>query len=267
MEEPEEITPDEDWEHRELYDRVKDAVFALPSYFDSDIQIQGLDAEDLFALNSVLAAAIEDNVVKTLNSMRSMWDPDDEYADCSFIRQSQTFPDVMFVRHLEDGDNEPIMGIELKGWYLLSKEAEPSFRYEITPDACADQDLLVVFTWALSNVLSGEPEVYDPYVTSAKRASNYVDYYWKELRNTSLDTTIERPDGITPYPSSKSDEIHDDPVSDSGNNYGRVARTGMMDDYTERMLEKELAGIRAKDWVKFLKITREDDPQAELDSF
>jgi len=265
MDEPQEIEPDEDWEHRELYNKVKDTIFALPSYFDSDIFIQGLDAEDLFSLNSLLAAAIEDNVVKTLNSMRSVWDPDDEYADCSFVRQSQTFPDVLFVRHLEGGDAEPLMGIELKGWYLLSKEAEPSFRYEITPDACAPQDLLVVFTWSLSDVLSGEPEIYEPYVTSAERASHYVDYYWEELRNTTLDTTIERPDGITPYPSSKTDEIHDDPVSDSGNNYGRVARTGMMDDYTERMLNKELAGIRARDWVEFLKITREDDPQAALE--
>lgn len=267
MEEPTEVEPAEDWEHRELYDRVKDAIFALPSHFDSDISIEGLDAEDLFSLNSVLAAAIEDNVVRTLNSMRSVWDPEDEYSDCSFMRQAQTFPDVLFVQHLEGGDTEPIMGIELKGWYLLSKEEEPSFRYEITPDACAEQDLLVVFSWSLNNVLSGEPVIYEPYVTSAKRASHYVDYYWKEERNTSLDTTIESPDGITPYPSSKTDEIHDDPVSDSGNNYGRVARTGMMDEYTDRMLDKELAGIRARDWVKFLKITREDDPQESLDSF
>lgn len=267
MEKPQEIEPSDEWEHRELYKNVKDAIFALPSYFESDIFIEGLDAEDLFSLNSVLAAAIEDNVVETLNSMRSVWDPNDEYADCSFVRQSQTFPDVLLVRHLEGGESEPIMGIELKGWYLLSKEGEPSFRYEITPDACAPQDLLVVFSWSLSNVLSGEPEIYEPYVTSAKRASNYVDYYWKELRNTSLDTSINRPAGIEPYPSSKTDEIHDEPVSDSGNNYGRVARTGMMDEYTNRMLKKKLSGIRARDWVDFLKDARQRDEQAPIEQF
>lgn len=268
MEEPQEIQPAEDWEHRELYDRIKDTISALPSYFNSDISINGLDAGDLFSLNSVLATAIENNVVETLNSMRSIWDPDDEYVDCSFKRQAQTFPDVMFVRHLEGGEVEPIMGIELKGWYLLSKEEEPSFRYEITPDACARQDLLVVFTWALNDVLSGSPEIYEPYITSAKRASHYVDYYWTELRDTSLDTTIERPNQeVSPYPSAKSDEIHDEAVEDSGNNYGRVARSGMMDDYNEQMLQKELAGIRAKDWIKFLKISRSDDPQSELESF
>lgn len=259
MKEPEEIQPPKDWEHRKLYENVKDAVFALPTYFDSDISIQGLDASDLFALNTVLAAAIEDNVVKTLNSMRSVWDPDDEYADCSFIRQAQTFPDVLFVKHIEGGEVEPIMGIELKGWYLLSKEGEPSFRYKITPEACAEQDLLVVFPWSLTNVLSGEPEIFEPYVTSAKRASQYVDYYWKEGRNTSLDTTIERPTGIAPYPARKSDFIHDEPVSDSGGNYGRVARSGMMDDYTNRMKQKELAGIEAQNWVEFLKSNRTDN--------
>lgn len=56
-------------------------------------------------------------------------------------------------------------------------------------------------------------------------------------------------------------------VSDSGNNYGRVARTGLMDAYTERMLDKELGGIRARDWIRFLKVTHEDDPQAGLEDF
>jgi hypothetical protein len=256
MDKPKEVEPSKNWEHRELYKRVKSAIFALQSYFDSDISIKGLDAEDLFSLNSLLGAAIEANVVETLNSMRSVWDPNDRYADCSFTRQSQTFPDILFARHAEGGRSSPIMGIELKGWYLLSKEKEPSFRYKITPDACAPQDLLVVFAWSLDQVLSGEPELYEPYVTSARRASHFVDYYWQELRDTEKDISINRPDGVSPYPASKSDKIQDDPVSDSGNNYGRVARTGMMDDYSKRMMNKELAGIRARDWINFLRNVR-----------
>lgn len=259
MPEPEEIEPEQSWQHRDLYDRVKEAVYAVPSYFETDISIEGIEAEDLFNLNSIIGATIEDNVVETLNQMRSVWDPDDEYADCSFIRQTQTFPDVLFVRHTEGGGAEPIMGIELKGWYLLSKEKEPSFRYEVTPDACAEQDLLVIYPWSLDNVLSGGPEVYQPYVTSAKRASHYVDYYWQETRNTSLDTTIERPDGIEPYPARKSDEIHDDPVEDSGNNYGRVSRSGMMDEYNEKMKRMEQAGVTAEMWVDFLTSVRDED--------
>ena len=30
------------------------------------------------------------------------------------------------------------MGIELKGWYLLSKEGVGSFRFQVTPAACSD---------------------------------------------------------------------------------------------------------------------------------
>ena len=40
------------------------------------------------------------------------------------------------------------MGIELKGWYVLAKEKEPSFRYKVTPAVCAPADLLVVVPWA-----------------------------------------------------------------------------------------------------------------------
>ena len=267
-EEPIEEEPDEDWEHRELYDRVKEALFALPSYFNSEIFLEGIQAEDVFALNSVLAPAVEDTVVETLNSMRSVWDADDEYSDCSFVRQSQTFPDVVLVRHIGQGKKEPIMGIELKNWYLLSKEEEPSARFKTTVDACAKQDLLAVFTWSLDNVITGSPVLYEPYVTSAIRASNYVDYYWQTTRNTDLDTTIERPEGITPYPSSKSDEIHDDPVSDSGNNYGRLARSRIpdFDNYKEKMLNKKLSGIRAEEWIEFLK-TNGRDEQTEIIDF
>lgn len=268
MDEPTEVVgetvPEDDWEHKELYDRVKETIVALPSYFDSDISIRGLDAEDLFSLGGVLATAIENNVVETLNEMRAVWDPDDEYPDCSFMRQSQTFPDVLLVRRLEGGESEPIMGIELKSWYLLSKEGEPSFRYEVTPDACAPQDLLVVFTWSLNDVISGEPQIYEPYVCSAKWASRYVDYYWKELRDTDLDRSINRPDGIGPYPASKSDAIQDDPVEDSGGNYGRLARANMMDDYLTRMVNGRLAGIRAEKWIEFLVEAREEDTQAQL---
>ena len=47
-----------------------------------------------------------------------------------FIRRSQSFPDVRLVRRtLESVD--VIMGIELKGWYVLSKEKVPSFRYQV----------------------------------------------------------------------------------------------------------------------------------------
>ena len=48
------------------------------------------------------------------------------------------------------------------------KEGEPSFRFTVSPTVCNPQDLMVVVPWVLSNVLSGSPEVFVPYIKSAK---------------------------------------------------------------------------------------------------
>ena len=50
--------------------------------------------------------------------------PCGRYSTYTFVRQSQTFPDVI-LRNLADESDPPIMGIELKGWYLFAKKAEP----------------------------------------------------------------------------------------------------------------------------------------------
>lgn len=47
----------------------------------------------------------------------------------------------MLLRRASDGDI--LFGIELKGWYLLAKEREPSLRFQVTEAACdstADED-------------------------------------------------------------------------------------------------------------------------------
>lgn len=64
-----------------------------------------------------------------------------------------------------------IFGIEMKSWYLLSKEGEPSLRYGVSEQVPTLQDLLVVVPWVLSNVLSGVPVVYEPYIAPAR----YID--------------------------------------------------------------------------------------------
>lgn len=78
-------------------------------------------------------------------------------------------------------DLEPriLMGIELKGWYALSKEAEPSCRFKASPKVCAPQDLLVVYPWALSGVVSGKPELYAPYVIGARTAAERRNWHWR----------------------------------------------------------------------------------------
>jgi hypothetical protein len=188
--------------------------------------------------------------------MRPIWDPDEKYLEYSFVRQAQTFPDVL-LRKKTDSSSNPIMGIELKGWYLLAKEGEPSFRYKVTPDACAIQDLIVIVPWALDNVISGSPSVFTPYLESAKYAADYRNYWWQEVRNTSLDTTIHPPDSVSPYPN-KSDRITDRPEQDSGGNFGRYARTGLMDDYIDRAKREQLCGISADHWLRFFSLFKDE---------
>lgn len=54
---------DPSWPHAELHRRVRDAVAALPPYFKTEVFISGILATDLHTLNTVLGAAIEDQVV------------------------------------------------------------------------------------------------------------------------------------------------------------------------------------------------------------
>lgn len=247
---PKRELPPAEWEHHQLYQRVRNAVYALPVYFRTETSISGIPAQDIFTLGSALGATIEDQAVQALNGMRPIWDPEEKYKLYSFARQGQTFPDVL-LRSKENGVSI-IMGIELKGWYLLAKESEPNFRYAVTKDACSPQDLVVVVPWALSNILSGSPVIFPPFVESAQYVAEYRNYYWQELRQTESSTEIEVPERVTPYPK-KSDKIADKPMADSGSNYGRIARTGMMDEYVQTAMNQTLRGIPAKDWVHFFR--------------
>ena len=139
----------------DLAQRVGGALLVLPGFFEFGTRIEGIDATDLFSLNSLLGTSIEVQVVHTLNKMRSIWDPDEEWVGYRFERQSQTFPDVRLVRR-GTGESDIAMGIELKGWYLLSKEGVPSLRFPTTPAACSPFDLIAVVPWHLSN---GYPEL------------------------------------------------------------------------------------------------------------
>ncbi len=147
--------PAKNWEHRALYERVRETLVALPAYFKPETFIAGLLATDIFSLSAALGATIEAEVVNSLNDLRNAWDPEQKYANFSFVRQPQTFPDVRLQRYKDDGSVEIVLGVELKGWYLLAKEGEPTFRFHASPGACAPQDLLVVYPWALANVISG----------------------------------------------------------------------------------------------------------------
>lgn len=279
--------PDPTTKRGKLVENVRDALAALPVHFSSRTCIEGLEAGDLFSLNSMLGGSIEIQVVETLNRLRAVWDPDEEWEEYAFVRSSQTFPDVRLVTaspaQVASGE-AVVLGIELKGWYLLSREGEPSFRYTVSRDACDIHDLLVVVPWHLSNVLAGEPIVYAPYVESARYAADMRNHYWtvhrreNDERKAALAVAqgkapkvfadnyydIKSPDALHPYPAPKT-KIADTAVHDGGSNFGRVARAaGLMDEYVDQSLRTSVAGIEARHWVAFFRAYAEGAQKGEL---
>jgi len=250
---PDRQLPDSSWEHYELYRNVREAVASVPIYFRTETSISGVIATDLHTLNNVLGATIEEQVVRTLNLIRKSWDGEGRYALYSFVRQPQTFPDV---RLKKTSGDDTLMGIELKGWYLLAKEAEPSLRFQVTPAACSLQDLVVVVPWVLSNVISGSPVLFEPFIESARFAAEYRNYHWQHLRKTTQDVGIDSPENARPYPV-KSDQIGDKPRYDGGGNFGRLARSGIMDEYIAKLNAVTLCGIKTVYWREFLKAFQE----------
>lgn len=241
-----------------LQGRLRGVLVGLPSFFEFNNHVSGINATDLFNLNSLLGASIEGQVVKALNQQRKLWDPDDFWLGYTFERQSQAFPDVRLVRKAPAGGSREniALGIELKGWFLLAKEGVPSFRFTTTPAACAVHDLLVVVPWYLDNVLSGSPVAAEPYVVSARWAAEYRNYYWMHTRRAAAGTDpgVSPPAGAHPYPT-KAELAADVPNYDGGKNFGRVARVeGLMTEWINTTNQAEILGIRVEDWYRFLRL-------------
>ncbi len=260
---PERKPPDHDWEHHKLFERVREAIFAVPGNFRSNVVIRGVQATDLFNLNALLGAAIEEGVVDTLNSLRQVWDARERYAMYSFVRQPQTFPDVRLQNSADASD--VLLGIELKGWYLLAKEKEPSFRFLATPAACAHSDLFVVYPWHLSEVISGVPQLTVPYVELARYVAEYRNHHWEFVMSHKKSPKVILSSADHPYPK-KVDEISDRAEADGGRNFGRIARTGIMDDFADRAGNRLLSGIPARHWRSFLKIFTETATEARIET-
>lgn len=233
----------------------------LPGFFEFATQFEGIDATDLFALNSVLGASIEGQVVRTLNRMRAEWDPDEQWTGYRFVRQSQTFPDVLLARR-GAASVDIAMGIELKGWYLLSKEGVGSFRFQVTPEACSVFDLIMIVPWRLSNVMSGTPVAGEPWIASARYAAELRNYWWQHIRRTADPQAIIQPTRVRPYPR-KDTNIQDVPEYDRGGNFGRLSRvTGLTTDFVAAATAQEALGIPIDHWISFLKLHSDSsDPE------
>jgi hypothetical protein len=249
---PAQTEPTEPPELFDLWQRVRGALYALPGRFGTPLSIQGVLIPDLHTLSSALGATIEAQVVDALNGVRPLWDPDGRWTGYEFVRQPQRFPDVV-LRATSPGTEPPIlMGIELKGWYALAKEKEPSFRYKVTPAVPSPFDLLCVMPWALDNVIAGTPQLFTPHVVGARFAAEYRNWWWLTQRVARGDPGIRFSAVTTPYPT-RGDAISDQAAADDGGNFGRYSRSGLMDTYIATLFgETLLRGVPLGQWQGFL---------------
>ncbi len=253
-----------------LWHDVRGALAALPGYFRSTLNVTGVMATDLHAFNASLSTAIEQEVVDLLNRLReNTWDRSGIWALYGFERQPQRFPDVILKTDAQGVAPAIIMGIELKGWYVLAKEGEPSYRFRVSPNVCTAFDLIAVYLWAFSNVISGTPLLYEPYVVGAKYAAEYRNWPWEygmQSRTPGASRGLSRSAANQPYPL-KSDLISDRAENDSGSNFGRFARTGTMDSFKANLDQRMQAGIPIRAWRQFLKVFTESQRTEALDNF
>ena len=228
---------------------------SLPAECVIENRYSGILATDLFSLNTLLGSMIESRVVTFLNSHRHLWD-DGKWKEYHFIRSNESFPDVRLVKTSDI--KSIILGIELKSWFILSKEGEPSFRYRTASEACDNGDLLCIIPWYLSDAVCGNPILSTPWVFSAKAAAEASKRHWVYLRQTDhplplSQRGLEIPKGIKPYMENARDKTNYKPISDGGNNFGRLARTGIMDIFVKETLQTDILGIPANNWRLFLK--------------
>jgi hypothetical protein len=256
----------QNWAHRDLYDSVIAALHALPARFESPLIIEGVPATDLFTMNTPLGAAIEASVVDSLNGLRQLWDPESKYASYTFVRQSQTFPDVLLRSTDPAAAERVLMGIELKGWFAIAKEGEPSFRYVASVNACAEADLLVVVPWIFDSVISGRPKLLQPIVTEARYAAQMRNYHWEFVRVTPApldERGVVLAGHVGSYPA-KSDNYSDRAIKDGGGNFGRIARYGVITDEVKARLNEDALGIPLSAWQRFLSIFSEQSASADV---
>ena len=146
---------------------------------------------------------------------------------------------------------------------MLAKEEKPSFRFLTTPSVCAYPDLFVVYPWHLSEVISGVPRLDPPYVELARYVAEYRNYHWEFRMDHKGSAKIILSSINAPYPK-KTDNISDKAKEDRGGNFGRIARTGLLNNFTARAGDRLLAGIPVRHWRSFLKIFTESASETEI---
>jgi len=268
MEMPQRVIPDTSWSYFDVWDSTKSLLYSIPNHFQADLSIRGVNVTEIFSVGTLFSGILETQIVETLNRLRGIWDKDAKYFPYSFVRQPQNFPDVLLMRTAggeEFKSKDILFGIELKSWYILSKEGEPSFRYQITPAACADADLLVIVPWILSDVVSGVPKLFQPWIESARYVAEYRNFYWQESRKQrNKNPNIRTPKDTKYYPDIRQ-EAADEAEEDKGGNFGRIARTNILNQYIDSLKDRSYLGIKISHWIEFFKAVSDTTTDIEIE--
>ena len=96
------------------------------------------------------------------------------------------------------------------------------------------------------------PKLAEPYVELARYVAEYRNHHWEHVMSHKKSPRVITSSFRHPYPS-KTDEILDKAEDDAGRNFGRIARTRLMDTFCEAAGERLLSGIPARYWRQFFK--------------
>jgi hypothetical protein len=103
-----------------------------------------------------------------------------------------------------------------------------------------------------------------PYIEQARYIALYRNWHWEHGRKAKHNPVVLST-MTTPYPT-KGNTISDKATSDQGGNFGRIARTGIMEEFKDGVNARLLSGIPAEHWRAFLKIFTQSSTDASEDA-
>jgi hypothetical protein len=123
----------------------------------------------------------------------------------------------------------------------------------------------VIVPWILSDVISGSPRLFQPLIESARYVAEYRNFHWQESRrNQTKSRNIRSPKNINYYPDIRQ-EASDEAEDDKGKNFGRIARTGIIDYYVKFIKENKYLGIKISHWIEFFRSISETRTDEEIE--
>ena len=195
---------------------------------------------------------MEKQLAISLENHRTLWDPHNEYADHHWFHQGDVFPDLFFSKGRDGKElRENVrVAIEVKSWYIFSKESEPSLRFKQAGCFVNDTCIVVIFPWFLTNVVGGRVAVLPPIVLSAIDIVKDRDAHWKknEIRDHDY---FEEKNGKAPKPFQSIENKRFTVVSSANTNFGRIFR---LQEYKKLLnfYDVEIKGTSPSQFRKFL---------------